>query len=211
VHRVSVPAFLMCTTECPQGVWERHGGKNQSNWKGPNLPLEKVSWAEAEEWCGKLGLRLPTEAEWEYACRAGSTSKWCWGDNVVRLADDAWYFLNSGNKILPLDTEYDENKARSAAWGCRSHPVGELRPNAWGLYDMQGNVREWCQDDWHNTYAGAPADGSAWPLGGSSLRVFRGGSLYSAANDCRCAVRFSQTPDFRYGDLGFRPAASLPR
>jgi formylglycine-generating enzyme required for sulfatase activity len=128
---------------------------------------------------------LPSEAQWEYACRAGSISRYCFGDNDSLLGDYAWYDKNSENK---------------------THPVGRKKPNNWGLYDMHGNVWEWCKDQWYGNYEGAPADGSAWKDDDSkgSDRVVRGGSWSSSAEDCRCSSRHGFDPDDRYGHLGFR-------
>lgn len=128
--------------------------------------------------------RLPCEAEWEYVCRAGTTTRYSFGDDESKLGDYAWYSENSGSE---------------------THPVGQKKPNSWGLYDMHGNVLEWCQDKWHDNYNGAPSDGSSWDeSGSSSLRVYRGGSWSRNAGDCRSAIRYYDVPDFRYGFLGFR-------
>jgi formylglycine-generating enzyme required for sulfatase activity len=124
---------------------------------------------------------LPTEAEWEYACRAGSQSAYCFGDDPGRLEWFAWHEKNSGSKI---------------------HPVGEKRPNAWGLYDMHGNVWEWCQD-WYGDY---PSGSVSDPTGPSSgpARVQRGGSWYNDSGVARCAYRYRPAPDLFFGDVGFR-------
>ena len=123
--------------------------------------------------------RLPSEAEWEYACRAGTT-----GDYAGTLNDMAWYAENSEN---------------------RTHPVGQKQPNAWGLFDMHGNVWEWCEDWYHETYSGAPTDGSAWLSGGEhKYRVLRGGSWNYYA---RSAIRVYFPPDWRNDAYGFRVVA----
>jgi formylglycine-generating enzyme required for sulfatase activity len=131
--------------------------------------------------------RLPTEAEWEYACRAGSTTRWFFGDDVSLLGEYAWYRANSRNT---------------------THPVGGKKPNAWGLYDMLGNVWEWCQDVWHDDYQGAPQDGSAWLAGDGSVRVLRGGSWNFDARSARSAERNRPDPRLRYVSDGFRAAMS---
>jgi len=125
--------------------------------------------------------RLPTEAEWEYACRAGTTTKYSFGDSKSELGGYAWYDENSGG---------------------RTHPVGEKKPNGWGLYDMHGNVWEWCQD-WHDDY---PSGSATDPTGAASgsLRVIRGGSWFYYSDYCRSASRDRLTPDFRSDFLGFR-------
>jgi formylglycine-generating enzyme required for sulfatase activity len=127
--------------------------------------------------------RLPSEAEWEYACRAGMTADYA-GDLDVM----AWYSKNSDNK---------------------TRQVGQKQPNAFGLYDMHGNVWEWCEDIWHGNYHGAPTDGSAWLSGGnSSLRVVRGGSWFTSADSCRSAFRGNIKPGDRYSDIGVRVVIS---
>ena len=185
-HKVRVKPFLLCRTEVTQAAWEALMGSNPSNRKGPSLPVEEVSWTDAQEWCRKAGLRLPTEAEWEYACRAGTTSRFCLGDEDGELSNYAWY---GGNSYF------------------QAHPVGQKRPNAFGLYDMPGNVWEWCEDTWHGDYSGAPTDGSVW-LGGSSNRVNRGGSWNSDPGDYRSATRLRCDPGIRaLSLLGFRPSS----
>lgn len=157
VHRVTIKkGFYMGKYEVTQKQWQAIMGNNPSYFKGDNLPVEKVLWDDAQEFIKKLNeisdrytFRLPTEAEWEYACRAGTT-----GDYAGDLDEMAWYENNSGKQ---------------------THPVGMKKPNGWGLYDMLGNVFEWCQDRLHDNYEGAPNNGSAWESYGSrDLRVKRG-------------------------------------
>jgi formylglycine-generating enzyme required for sulfatase activity len=209
-HKVTVPAFLLCKTECTQEAWVRGGGTNCSHFKGEGFPVEMVSWGECREWCDKDGLRLPSEAEWEYACRAGSTDAWCFGRDRSELAKHAWFYRNSGLRLLPESTSWDMWKVRGE-WGCRTHEVGEKRPNAWGLHDCHGNVLEWCQDWYEGSYDRTPKDGSASTVGGSGNRVYRGGGLDDDALRCRSAGRYVHSPDGRSSYLGFRPAADLPR
>jgi formylglycine-generating enzyme required for sulfatase activity len=155
-------------------------------------PVEKVSWTDAVEFCGKLSAmpaektaghvyRLPTEAEWEYACRSGTTTAYGFGDDASRLGDYGWSRSNSDSK---------------------PHPVGEKKPNAWGLYDMHGNVWEWCQD-WYAAYPSGSATDPTGATSGSN-RVFRGGGWGHGARFCRSAYRFWSTPGIRINDLGFR-------
>jgi formylglycine-generating enzyme required for sulfatase activity len=153
-------------------------GTNPSNFKGSQNPVEKVSWDDAVEFCRNLSAmpaekkagyiyRLPTEAEWEYACRAGTTTEYSFGDSDSALGDYAWY---------------DENSGRT------THPVGGKKPNPWGLYDMHGNVFEWCQD-WHGDYpSGSVTDPTGAAVG--SYRVYRGGSWDYYSGVCRSAIRF---------------------
>ncbi len=185
VHEVKLDAFLLSRTECTQRAWDRVGGSDDRSWREERRPIEGVSWTAVNAWCEKAGLRLPSESEWEYGCRAGSGGKWCFGDDESKLTDYAVYRANSNRQ---------------------TKPVGGKKANRWGLLDMHGNVWEWCADRWHSSYSGAPGDGAAWTTGGSSGRVARGGSLLSAARDCRSAYRSWDSPDLRGSSLGFRPA-----
>ena len=141
-------------------------------------------------WCGKAGLRLPSEAEWEYACRAGSTIRFWMGEGDGPLGEYAWYDANAGGQ---------------------PHPVGQKKPNAWGLYDMFGNVSEWCSD-WYGSYGEAPADGSARQSQGFAMdRVLRGGEHTDPAVRCRASFRnFGRPEKTHFRGKGFRPAVSLP-
>ena len=154
-----------------------------------------VSWHDAKAYCKWLSektgetYRLPTEAEWEYACRAGTTTKWSFGDDEKELEKYAWYNKNSDDK---------------------THPVGEKLPNPWGLYDMHGNVWEWCEDDWADNYKETPRDGSANHNQKEDKKVLRGGSLGDDAYDTRSAFRFRYNPTDRNSDRGFRLLRTLP-
>ena len=191
VHKVTIKeAFYLGKFEVTQKQWREVMGSTPSYFKGDDLPVEGVSWNDVQEFIEKLNemegndkYRLPSEAEWEYACRAGTTTRYYFGDDESRLGDYAWYDGNSGGK---------------------SHPVGQKKPNPWGLYDMHGNIWEWVQDEWHSDYNGAPSDGSAWESGSSSGRVSRGGSWFSFAWNCRSAYRTYFNPGYRGGNLGFR-------
>jgi formylglycine-generating enzyme required for sulfatase activity len=187
-HLVTVPAFLMCRTECTRLAWSKASGGALSR-RGADRPIENIDWLAAKNWCRKMGLRLPSEAEWEYACRAGSTGSWCFGGNRLQLARYAWYRRNSGGT---------------------THPVATRLPNDWGLFDMHGNVYEWCEDIFLRTYAGAPTDGRAMASTEPLPRVARGGGWLSPASLCRSAMR--RMHEWRPGEphLGFRPARSLP-
>jgi formylglycine-generating enzyme required for sulfatase activity len=175
-----------------QEQWLVVMGDNHSNFKGPRNPMEQVSWDRCQQFLDKLNAKagdgkfsLPTEAQWEYGCRAGSTTNYYFGDDEARLGDYAWYYKNSGSQ---------------------THPVGEKKPNAWGLYDMHGNVFEWCQD-WYdgNYYARSPMDDPAGPATGSN-RVSRGGGWGNGAGYCRSANRYCSEPGDRLRTLGFRVA-----
>ena len=193
-HRVRITKpFYLGKYLVTQEQWEAVMGNNPSRFKGPKNPVEHVSWDDCQQFLEKLNAKvggggssqLPTEAQWEYACRAGSTTRYCFGDEESGLGEYAWYDANSGSK---------------------THPVGEKKPNAWGLYDMHGNVWEWCQD-WYDGgyYANSPTDDPTGPPGGS-VRVLRGGSWHDAARCCRSACRGSLRPGYRDRTLGFRVA-----
>jgi formylglycine-generating enzyme required for sulfatase activity len=189
IHTVSIKPFLMSKYETTQAVWQKIMQSDPSNFKGANRPVERVSWDMCQTFCQKTGLQLPSEAQWEYACRAGTTGKWYYGDSESQLGEYAWYDGNSGSQ---------------------THDVGGRQPNAFGLYDMSGNVWEWCQDWWHDNYNGAPSDGRVWDTPTGSDRLFRGGSWYYDPQYCRSAARYYYSPDSSYYDLGFRCLRSLP-
>jgi formylglycine-generating enzyme required for sulfatase activity len=214
-HQVTIPeGFYMGKYEVTQGQWravmsttvQQQMAKAGPTWtlvgeQGDNYPMVFVSWNEAREFVEKLNAlndgyryRLPTEAEWEYAARAGTTTAFAFGDS---LSSEQANF-NGHHRYL----DKDKGRPRAAAT-----PVGSLQPNAWGLYDMHGNVYEWCEDSYHDNYEGAPSDGSAWLSGGSDQKAIRGGAYGSNAANVRSAVRHSFTPGTRTGSLGFRVAA----
>ena len=193
VHRVTFAAgFWLGKYEVTQGQWEAVMGNNPSSFSGADHPVERVSWTDIQGFESALGnaFRLPSEAEWEYACRAGTTTRFYWGDdgNYSQIGSYAWYTSNSSSA---------------------THPVGQKTVNAWGLYDMSGNVWEWCEDWYHSDYTDAPSDGSAWVSPSGSYRVLRGGSWSSNARSCRSANRGSLDPSSRYIGLGFRLLRSL--
>ncbi len=193
-HKVQLSGFWIGKYEVTQGEYEALMGKNSSCFKGDaRRPVENVSWHDAKEFCAKFSskygvtARLPTEAEWEYAARAGTTTAYYWGDNID--GNYCWYEDNSG-----LET----------------HPVGEKRPNAWGLYDMAGNVCEWCED-WYalDYYSKSSAKDPKGPLSGSD-RVLRGGSWYFSGDLARSAYRDRGLPAGHGGSYGFRVVLSAP-
>jgi formylglycine-generating enzyme required for sulfatase activity len=191
IRHVTIPkSFYMSKYEVTQKQWCEVMGSNPSNFNGDDLPVENVSWDDVQKFIQKINdkeetdkYRLPSEAEWEYAARAGITSRYSFGEDESELANYAWYAKNSGN---------------------RTHPVGQKKPNSWGLYDMHGNVWEWVQDEWHDSYDGAPSDGSAWEDGDGTFRVVRGVSWRFDARYHRSAYRTGFDPDNRINALGFR-------
>src|SRR5659263_122002 len=192
IHRVKISnAFYMGKYEVTQKQWRDVMGSSPSSNKGDNLPVESVSWDDIQDFIKKLNenegvkkYRLPTEAEWEYGARAGTTTRYSFGDDESMLGDYAWCSTNSG---------------------FNTHDVGQKKPNPWGLYDMHGNVWEWVQDNFHYNYDGAPADGSSWVGGDDRLRGNRGGCLGGGTvGDCRSAYRFYSVPGLRIFIIGFR-------
>jgi formylglycine-generating enzyme required for sulfatase activity len=187
IHRAKfTKGFYMGVFPIMQWQWIEVMGNNPSGFRLENRPVEQVTWEDCQEFCAKLTqlsgkpTRLPTEAEWEYACRAGTTTDYCSGAGENALKKVGWYSANSRRQ---------------------THPVGGLDPNAWGLYDMHGNVWEWCQD-WHGPYPGDVEDYRG-PNSGDN-RVFRGGSWINLAVNCRAAFRQGYAPGFRYHAVGCR-------
>jgi len=174
VHEVTLSPFLIAKYEVTQAQWKRVMGTSPSYFKGDELPVEKVSWNDCQEFCKNTGLSLPTEAQWEYACRAGTTTAYHSGASEADLAEVAWYNKNSGGT---------------------THPVGTKKPNDFGLYDMHGNLWEWCEDE-HSPDSYGP--------------VSRGGSFSTDARICDSADRTRLPPDDRIGSWGFRPLRPLP-
>ena len=187
-------AFELGQHEVTQEQYEKVMGTNPNTFKGPQNPVENVNWDDAVEFCRKLSelpeeksgdyvYRLPTEAEWEYACRARTKTEYSFADSDSGLGAYGWYKDNSGKT---------------------THPVGQKKPNPWGLYDMHGNVWEWCQD-WYGDYpSGAVTDPTGAASG--SGRLLRGGSFFGQTSVVRSAYRNSNRPDSRLSNYGFRPA-----
>jgi formylglycine-generating enzyme required for sulfatase activity len=180
--------------EVTQEQWYALMGNLPSKFKGRTLPVEQVSWDDAQEFIKRLNTksgqnyRLPSEAEWEYAARAGSPADYSFGDDPKQLSRFAWFAGNTDNT---------------------TNPAGEKTANKFGLHDMHGNVWEWMQDCWSGNYAGAPADGSAWTAGDCSRRVLRGGSWFNDPPLLRSAYRLRNTTASRGNLFGFRVARSL--
>ena len=190
-HEVTIKnSFYLGKYPVTQKQWEIIMRNNHSNFEDEDRPVESISWEYVQRFVKKLNekeqtnkYRLPSEAEWEYTCRAGTTTKYYFGNDESKLGGYAWYDKNSDNE---------------------THPVGQKKPNLWDLYDMHGNIWEWVQDRWHDNYEGAPSDGNAWEDGNSSDRVIRGGSWISYARHCLSAIRHGFYPGSRSGDVGFR-------
>jgi formylglycine-generating enzyme required for sulfatase activity len=199
-HEVELASFYLARTPVTNAQYGKYleanpavekprfwgdGRRNQ-----PEQPVVGVSWYDARAYCEWAGLSLPTEAQWEYACRSGTTTAYYSGDGEADLARVGWYDGNAGQRL---------------------HAVGELEPNGFGLYDMHGNVWEWCLDD-VQPYTTSPraGDGSRGEPAGDAYRVVRGGSYLGEADDARSAYRLAYEPGLRYFDLGFRPTRAHP-
>jgi len=215
-HPVTVGAFWMDRYLVTQEQYQALMGSNPSRWKGPRNPVEQVRWWDAVKFCNQRsvaegfrpcydlqtfqcdfqanGYRLPTDAEWEFACRAGTTTAYFFGDQPARLGDYGWFEQNAGG---------------------HPRPVGQKRPNPWGLYDMVGNVWEWCHDYYAvDYYASAPLQDPHGPAAGPN-RVLRGGAWRFSADNSRSGYRYSESPGepdvcFGYDIYGFRCVRSAP-
>ncbi|WP_286822374.1 formylglycine-generating enzyme family protein [Desulfobacter sp. UBA2225] len=203
LHRVAFQkGFWLADTACTQEVWQAVTGKNPSRFKeeGPEHPVENVSWDDANAFIDRLnslvsglGARLPSEAEWEYACRAGTDTPFWFGRELTP------------DKANHKGTE-PYNKGPKGEYRKKTVPVKFFEQNPWGLYQMHGNVWEWCQDRWHDNYNGAPDDGSAWEDGDTNSRVCRGGSWINNGRPLRSAYRDYWPHGGRYGGDGLRLA-----
>ncbi|MEG4505884.1 formylglycine-generating enzyme family protein [Microcoleus sp. F6_B4] len=202
-HPVTVPAFFAGKYPITQAQWQAVMGKgnNPSSFKGEKRPVENVSWNLAVKFCGKLSqktgkpYRLLSEAEWEYACRASTTTPFHFGETIT--ANLVNYHANSPYANAPKGLYRRERT-----------DVGSFPPNAFGLYEIHGNVWEWCSDRWHRNYNGSPTDGSSWASGTSYCRVQRGGSWLNNAVDCRSAHRHWDFAGGGDSSIGFRVAVA---
>ena len=193
-HAVTISrAFYMGIYKVTQGQYEQVMGHNPSTWKGdPQFPVEAVSWDNALEFCRRVSLqsgkpvRLPTEAEWEYACRAGTKTRFCFGDADTEFGDYAWCKANSAGGAAPI------------------HPVGQKKPNAWGLYDLYGNLLERCSDYYAEAYVGAKDEKDPQGPQAGSFRVLRGGNYHTIPGRCRSASRFSEAIAPKNHTISFR-------
>ncbi|NEO56616.1 MAG: SUMF1/EgtB/PvdO family nonheme iron enzyme [Okeania sp. SIO3B5] len=199
-HEVTLQPFYMSKYPITQNQYQAIMGKNPSRFKGGNRPVECVSWYDATEFCQKLSqktgknYRLPSESQWEYACRAGTTTPFYFGETIT-------------SELANYDGNYIYGKAPNGKYREKTTDVGSFPPNAFGLYDMHGNVWEWCADDWHQNYEGAPTDGSAWLEndGKEDYPVLRGGSWINNPFDCRSAIRvYNNRRGLLYIYFGFR-------
>ena len=215
-HEVSVSAFLMDKHLVTQEQFQKLMGANPSRWKGGQNPVEQLRWSDAVKFCNKRseaeglracydlatlkcdfaadGYRLPTEAEWEYACRAGTTTPYFFGSSPAKAGDYAWLDKNSGGK---------------------PHPVGQKQPNPWGLFDMAGNVWQWCHDFYEvEYYSKSPKQDPPGPAEGKN-KVLRGGAWHFSADNCRSGYRYNENPGsadvcFGYDIYGFRCVRRAP-
>jgi formylglycine-generating enzyme required for sulfatase activity len=215
-HQVTVSPFYIDKYLVTQEQYERVMADNPSRWKGPKNPVEQVRWSDAVRYCNKRsvsenlkpcydlntwqcdstadGYRLPTEAEWEYACRAGTETAYFFGSDASKLTDYAWMDENSGG---------------------RPHPVGQKPPNPWGLYDMHGNVWQWCNDFYKvDYYQESPEENPRGPKDGET-KVVRGGAWKFSAESCRSGYRYNEDPGysdvcFGYDIYGFRCVRNAP-
>ena len=201
-HQVTVPPFYMGKYPVTQLQWQKVASlpkvkidlnPQPSHFKGENLPVERISWLDAQEFCARLNnatgkkYRLPSEAEWEYACRAKTTTRYYFGDSIT-------------TDLANYDRKYGQTTE-----------VGKFSPNAFGLYNMHGNVWEWCEDNWHKNYDGAPKDGSAWTSLNHNTAVLRGGSWVNYPRYCRSACRDGSNRDNLNNDIGFRVVCVVGR
>ncbi|MBW4511474.1 MAG: formylglycine-generating enzyme family protein [Scytonematopsis contorta HA4267-MV1] len=219
-HQVTVQPFFISKYLVTQAQWRfvaqlpqvnSELGPDPSKFKGDNLPVETVSWYDAVEFCERLSgytgrtYSLPSEAEWEYACRAGTTTPFYFGETIT-------------TKLANYNGKQTYGNAPKGEYRAKTTPVGEFPPNAFGLYDMHGNVWEWCLDDWHNNYKGAPTDGRAWfdnndnTSQKNKYTVMRGGSWFSNPEYCRSAFRYDPFAGRDSHDyVGFRVVCGVGR
>ena len=212
-HQVTVPSFFMGKYPVTQKQWRAVAALGKVNidlesdpsyFKGDNLPVERVSWNDAQEFCARLSrmanktYRLPAEAEWEYACRGGTTTPFYCGETIS---------TDLGN----YNGNYTYGQGQKGQYREKTTEVGIFPANPFGLYDMCGNVWEWCEDKWHETYINAPIDGTAWTSLSSELRLLRGGSWVYYPRLCRSAYRLNFSPDYSNNRNGFRLVVSGAR
>jgi formylglycine-generating enzyme required for sulfatase activity len=217
-HEVTIAPFFMSKYPVTHAQWrvvaelpqiDQNLDPDPSNFKGDDHPVERVSWLEAKEFCARLEkqtnrpYRLPTEAEWEYACRAGTTTPFYFGETITT---DLANYCGEDRTIDGNFYSGSYGRGPKGSYRQETTSVGSFPANAFGLYDMHGNVWEWCEDHWHSNYEGAPIDGSKWlDLEQKEPNyVLRGGSWYHNPWGCRSATRNGDTAGLRFNRLGFR-------
>ena len=185
VHTVEIPEFLMAQYECTQEEWERVMGTNPSSMKDPKNPVNRINWKDCQDFCTKTGLSLPSEAQWEYACRGGNPTQYTWGNDKTTADEYIWYKDNCNHTI---------------------HMVGQKKPNAFGLYDMNGNVSEWCEDGWEEGYEVPRTYKPYIPEDDDEDidRVVRGGSFKDKVDICTSAYRNYRSPNVPTNYIGVR-------
>ena len=196
VHKIIISKpFYLGKYPVTQKEWKFVMGNHPSCFEGDDRPVECVSWNNVQEFIKRLNTkegtdkyRLPVEEEWEYACRAGTTTRYSFGDADSELDKYAWYYYNSEHE---------------------THPVGQKKPNQWGLHEMHGNVWEWCQDECYKSYECSLAGGSSWKAVASSAPALRGGSWVNYPRKCRSAYCSSFNPNYGTYSLGFRLLRSV--
>jgi formylglycine-generating enzyme required for sulfatase activity len=189
--KVSIPEpFYLGKYQVTQKQWTIVMGDEPSCFEGDNRPVECITWNKVQEFIKKLNelentdkYRLPSEVEWEYACKAGTDTIYFFGNSGLQLDEYAWYYLNSSHE---------------------THSVGQKKPNPWGLHDMYGNVWEWCQDRYHRIYEEDLAEGTAWEIVGNTAIALRGGAWVSYSNKCHSSYRSSFDSDYGLYSVGFR-------
>jgi formylglycine-generating enzyme required for sulfatase activity len=222
---VTVPAFYMGKYPVTQAQWAAIAAlpkikqdlePDPSGFRGADRPVEQVNWWEAVEFCDRLSkktgrtYRLPSEAEWEYACRSGTTTPFHFGETITTALAN---YRGTDWKISE-NTTWSGNygKGPNGIYREQTTSVGQFPANGFGLYDMHGNVCEWCADDWHDNYDGSPTDGSAWLSNKKDANsLLRGGSWSDDPRDCRSAVRYDFPREFRCDSFGFRVSCSAAR
>lgn len=221
-HQVNVPAFLIGKFPVTQAQWQivaampevdKDLAQNPADFKGDRRPIEQVSWDDAIEFCKRLSrytgrnYRLPSEAEWEYACRAGTTTPYYFGETI---APDLANYCPLAGEHNGCQWSGAYGKGPTGDYRQQTTDVGNFPPNAFGVYEMHGNVWEWCLDRWHQTYHGAPTDGSAWLSSNpEDPRVLRGGAWFYFPDLSRSAYRNRRPRDTRLNRIGFRVACDI--
>ncbi|WP_372366186.1 SUMF1/EgtB/PvdO family nonheme iron enzyme [Candidatus Uabimicrobium sp. HlEnr_7] len=180
-REVTIDSFLMSKYAITQDIWKKIMGKNPSSFQSDKAPVEQVSWEMSQEFCSNTGLKLPSETQWEYACRANTKDRFYWGEQIN--SDYCWYKDNSQERL---------------------QEVGQKLPNNFGLHDMLGNLWEWCEDSWTKNYEECPTDGSPYRDSTKNSKVLRGGSFWNSAKRCRCSSRGNEKVNTLSNRIGFR-------